>query len=100
MSSYSTSFPVSSATRLLRMRSPVPSWNWWKEMSLDSVALYSFTGTFTSPKLIVPLQIARAIPGLYPLARASQPVEGDCAGNGHVERVDTRRHRDADPHVG
>src|SRR5665811_360734 len=43
------------------MRAPVPSSNWLKEMRWELVALNSFTGTVTRPKLIAPLQMARAI---------------------------------------
>ena len=47
------------------MRAPVLADSWWKRTVFGEVALYSLTGTLTSPKLIAPLQIARAIPPLY-----------------------------------
>src|SRR5437763_16984756 len=39
------------------MRAPVPSSSWLKLTSLLLVAPTSFTGTWTSPKLIAPVQI-------------------------------------------
>src|ERR1700744_4043728 len=47
------------------MRAPVLPDSWWKRTLLGEVALYSLTGTLTSPKLIAPDQIARAIQALY-----------------------------------
>src|SRR5690242_21939150 len=47
------------------MRAPVLLESWWKRTDLGEVALYSLTGTLTSPKLIAPDQIARAIRALY-----------------------------------
>src|ERR1700759_5649470 len=47
------------------MRAPVFPESWWKRTVLGEVALYSLTGTLTSPKLIAPDQIARAIQALY-----------------------------------
>src|SRR5947209_8420739 len=47
------------------MRTPVLLESWWKRTVLGCVALNSFTGTLTSPKLIAPLQIARAMSVLY-----------------------------------
>src|SRR4051795_10045528 len=35
--------------------------SWWKRTVFLRAALYSFTGMFTRPKLIAPLQIARAM---------------------------------------
>src|SRR6266508_2180431 len=67
-----TSRPDPSATRLYRIRWPVPSWNWLNRTSCCSVAGYSRTGMLTRPKLIAPLQIGRAIarllspPDTYP----------------------------------
>jgi hypothetical protein len=40
------------------MRPLSSSWSWWKRTSLLDVAVTSLTGTFTSPKLTDPLQIA------------------------------------------
>ena len=48
---------------LLRIRAPVLLESWWKRTVFGEVALYSLTGTLTSPKLIAPDQIARAIYG-------------------------------------
>ncbi|GIF51874.1 hypothetical protein Afe04nite_64130 [Asanoa ferruginea] len=39
----------------------MPFSNWWKETSWSRVAEYIRTGTATSPKLITPVQIGRAI---------------------------------------
>src|SRR4051794_17467110 len=61
MSSYGTSLPSASATRLWRMREPSLSRSSRKLTFLRETALYSFTGTFKSPKLIDPLQIALGI---------------------------------------
>ena len=61
MSSKATSSPVDGSTRFWRMRAPVLLESWWKRTVLGEVALYSLTGTLTSPKLIAPDQIARAI---------------------------------------
>src|SRR3954470_8308143 len=61
MSSYGTSLPSASATRLCRMREPSLSRSSRKLTFLRETALYSFTGTFKSPKLIDPLQIALGI---------------------------------------
>src|SRR5947209_14948877 len=47
------------------MRLPFLS-NWLKWMSSSCTAAYSFTGTLTSPKLMDPDQIARAMPSRYP----------------------------------
>src|ERR1700739_930778 len=61
MSSYATSSSVVGSTRFCLIRAPVLLEIWWKRTDFGEVALYSFTGTLTSPKLIAPLQIARAI---------------------------------------
>src|SRR5215212_9089543 len=56
-SSYGTSSPVATETRFCLMRDlDLPS-SWWKRTSLEDVALNTFTGTFTSPKLMAPLQM-------------------------------------------
>src|SRR3954453_19942965 len=39
------------------MRLPSLRRTWWNETSFCSVALYSFTGIVTSPKLMAPFQI-------------------------------------------
>ena len=56
--SVGTSSPVCSDTRRYRMRELVLSSSWLNRTSRDFVAETSFTGTVTSPKLIVPVQIA------------------------------------------
>jgi hypothetical protein len=43
------------------IRPPSEACNWWNRMSLGEVAVTSFTGTLTSPKLIEPLQMALGI---------------------------------------
>src|SRR5438477_466855 len=43
------------------MRPPSLSWTMWNRTSLGEVAENSFTGTFTRPKLIDPLQIGRGM---------------------------------------
>ena len=58
MSSLSIFLPVFSDTFSYRMRAPVLV-SWWKCTSWSRTAVYAFTGTFTSPKLIEPDQIAR-----------------------------------------
>src|SRR2546421_12544897 len=65
MSSKATSSPVAGSTRFCLIRAPVLLESWWKRTVLGEVALYSLTGTLTSPKLIAPDQIARAIQALY-----------------------------------
>ena len=57
------------------MRAPVSRESWWKRTDFGEVALYSFTGTLTSPKLIAPDQIARAIAVVIP-ARAAAAQSG------------------------
>jgi hypothetical protein len=51
------------------MRSLVPSWNWLKCSSFSEMAEYTFTGTFTSPKLMEPVQIALGMRAVYPVRR-------------------------------
>src|SRR5438067_12079073 len=53
--------PVSAETRFCLMRALVPSSSWLKRTSFGDTAENSFTGTFTSPKLMAPLQIARGM---------------------------------------
>jgi hypothetical protein len=48
------------------MRLPSDRRTWWKDTSFCSVALYSFTGIVTSPKLMAPFQIDLTAPP-YPL---------------------------------
>src|SRR5690348_9238287 len=57
------------------MRAPDFSSSWLKCTSCGRTAGYSFTGTFTSPKLIEPLQIARAI-ATYLLAISGEAYPG------------------------
>src|ERR1700733_1929582 len=65
MSSNATSSPVDPSTRFCLIRLPVLDDSWWKRTVLGDVAEYILTGTLTKPKLIAPLQIARAIRPLY-----------------------------------
>src|SRR6478672_10351777 len=58
MCSYSTTLPQTSHRRWYRIRPPSASCTWCSSTSWSSVALYSFTGTFTRPKVIAPFQIA------------------------------------------
>ena len=62
------------------MRAPVPSSNWLKEMRWELVALNSFTGTVTRPKLIAPLQMARAIAVLLAAVCPGRRVPGPPCG--------------------
>src|SRR5205085_189024 len=62
MSSKATSSPVSAETRFWRTRALDLASSWWKRTSLGDTALISFTGTFTSPKLMAPPQIDLGIP--------------------------------------
>src|SRR6266516_1110172 len=66
MSSRLTSRPVRSLTRLYRIRSEVPAWNWLKWTVLSSVAVYTATGTLTRPNATEPVQIGRAITPPWP----------------------------------
>ena len=59
MSAYSTSSPSMLQTRWYLIRPPSLAWTCRNEMSLLSVAEYSFTGTLTRPKETAPFQIAR-----------------------------------------
>src|SRR5690349_2906567 len=61
MSRYSTTSPSTSHTRLYLMRPLSLACTWWNLMSWSSVALYTLTGTFTSPKEIEPFQIERML---------------------------------------
>ncbi|GAA1985218.1 hypothetical protein GCM10009738_75860 [Kitasatospora viridis] len=61
MSRYPTSSPVRSFTRWFRTRSDVPRCNCRKCTPWSSVAENNPTGTATSPKLNVPVQIGLAI---------------------------------------
>ncbi len=53
-----TSSPDCSETRRYRIREAVPASSWLKDTSRDLVAGVSFTGTVTSPKLMVPVHTA------------------------------------------
>src|SRR3954451_21671087 len=55
--------------RRCSMRLPSSRWTSWKCTVLDSVAEYTFTGTGTRPKAIVPFQIERGamVQGRYPV---------------------------------
>src|SRR5918999_6390012 len=49
------------------MREPSFSCTRWSSRSCSSIALYIFTGAFTSPNEMLPDQIARGMPSGYPL---------------------------------
>ena len=68
MSSASTSRPDFSDTLRLRMRDPDFLSSWWKWTSWSRTAVYAFTGTLTSPKLIEPDQMGRAMSAVPRLA--------------------------------
>ena len=53
-----TSSPDCSETRRYRIRELVPASSWLNDTSRDFVAGVSFTGTATSPKLMVPVHTA------------------------------------------
>src|SRR5438874_13299145 len=92
MSSYATSSSVVGSTRFWRIRAPVLPDSWWKRTVFGDVALYSLTGTFTSPKLIAPDQIARAISGLYSEHLHCSSFDRSLAGNSSVAG-EPRHHR-------
>src|SRR5947209_18077620 len=58
------------------MRAPVLPESWWKRTVFCWVAEYILTGTLTSPKLIAPDQIARAMLSVYPMFSGWQAVVG------------------------
>jgi hypothetical protein len=54
------------------IREPSERRTWWKDTSFSSVALNSFTGIVTSPKLMLPFQMARTTaPYPFPADRAA-----------------------------
>src|SRR3712207_5415343 len=60
------------------MRWPVSPLSWWNRTVLRETAEYSFTGTFTSPKEIAPLQIDRGMGHIVvPPARPAQRPHGE-----------------------
>src|SRR5947208_16164285 len=61
MSRYSTTSPSTSQTRLYRMRPLSLACTWWNLMSWSWVALYTLTGTLTSPNEIEPFQMERML---------------------------------------
>src|SRR3954451_23991763 len=88
----------------MEIRAPVALLSWWKRTVLRLTAEYIFTGTVTSPKLIVPVQMDRAMdPSLSPLApvptRAARqiahgPPDPSPARRGdHEPAVSARRRR-------
>ena len=91
MSAKSTSSPVRSLTRLLRTRSEVPRSNWWKWIVWSSVALNSPTGMDTSPKLMDPVQIARAISSPLPVSHWGSPRTYPVPGCSIPARQSTNR---------
>src|SRR5687768_16925754 len=58
------------------MRSPLSGSNWWKPTERSSVAVNSFTGTFTKPKLMLPVQMARGIHGPFPRRGGTRHMPG------------------------
>src|SRR3954451_10775722 len=72
MSSYGTSSPVEGSTRFCAIREPVSLLSWWNRTVLRLTAEYIFTGTVTRPKLIVPVQMDRAMDLHYPRSRPHQ----------------------------
>src|SRR5215831_10767870 len=70
--------------------------NWLKCRSFSRTAVNNFTGIVTSPKLIVPFQIACAIIGVLPPARMFYLSSGGCrnlssnARSGGVARMRKR----------
>ncbi len=58
ISSKDTSSPQTLQIRLYRIRPPSSRCTWWNETSLLWVAVYIFTGTFTSPNETEPFHIA------------------------------------------
>src|SRR5687767_7149882 len=86
MSSASTSLPLFSDTFRFRIRAPVFFSSWLKWTSWSRTAVYAFTGTFTSPKLMVPLQTGRAMVVALPARRPREPERFDPAGTWGEER--------------
>src|SRR6266542_1118541 len=74
MSSSSTCLPVSLRTLSYPIGTRSSLWTKWKRSSFDSVAENMRTGTLTSPKLIVPLQIGRGIGLKYPFEAVENVV--------------------------
>ena len=65
------------AAYFIEMREWSSPSSWLNFTDLDCTAAYSFTGTVTSPKEIVPVQIARGMAGLVPRAGVGgNPCEG------------------------
>ena len=59
------------------MRAPSFSWTRCSSRLCSSIALYIFTGALTSPKAMVPDQIARGILHGYPAAEWPQTSQID-----------------------
>ena len=70
------------------MRAPVPSSSWLKLTSLLFVAPTSFTGTWTRPKLIAPVQIELGIRSILRMAgRISVEVDGRELSLSNLEKL-------------
>src|SRR3954452_15120815 len=79
--------------RLCSMRAPSSTWTSWKCTVRSSVAEWTFTGTSTPPKAIVPFQIERsAMSGGYPGARVELTRRGRPADKDRARRC--RAHED------
>src|SRR3990170_2541158 len=92
MCSAGTSSPVSSETFWYLMRDFVRSSSWLNETPWWRTAVNSLTGMEISPKLIVPLQIDRAI-GLDGTCSVDQPTQADWAKPSRREGRWTGRER-------
>src|SRR5690554_1690952 len=84
MSSQATSWPSVSATRLYRMGTLSPLRSCLKLGLRFSVAVYIDTGIETSPKLMAPFQIERAMGPVY--AGFALSAQGD-SGSHRVEQI-------------
>ncbi len=72
MASLGTSSPSSAETFFSRIRLPDRESSWLKRTVLRDTAVYIRTGTLTSPKLMVPVQMARGM--VIPLWRSRSGV--------------------------
>src|SRR6476646_12117872 len=95
MFSFGTSSPVCSDTFRYRMRAPVVSSSWLKRTSRERVAETARTGTVTSPKLIVPGQIALGTRGPPVEPRLGQRGERQVYVRGRGHSVHGRGRRPA-----
>ena len=97
ISSYGTSRSSALQNRFIRIRAPSFAWSMWNRTSFWVTAVKSFTGTFTSPNVSAPLQMAlgigsprlkRSFPGRVPATRGRLP-RGAGAGCTFAERRPT-----------